>query len=666
MYCVKKLTEDLTWIGGNDRRLALFEGVYGVPDGVSYNSYFLDDEKTLVLDTVDKAVAGQFFENLAQLLGGRRLDYLVVNHMEPDHAATLSELVLRYPEVRIVSNAKSMAMIRQFFDFDIDSRALVVKEGDELSTGRHQLTFVMAPMVHWPEVMVTYDKTDKVLFSADAFGCFGALDGHIFADEVDFFAEYLDEARRYYCNIVGKYGPQVMSLLKKAAQLEIRLLCPLHGFVWRRGLGDFMEKYVQWASYQPEQAGVLIAYASVYGHTANAAHILASSLAERGWRVKMYDVSMTPSSYIVADCFRYSHLAFCSTTYNAGVFITMEELLRDVAAHNLQNRAIALMENGSWAATAGGLMRDILSPLKNITFIEPVLSLKSALKADQLEQVEALAAAICASPLPQAKPAAPAAAPLPIDESKIDPAALFKFSYGLFVLTAGQDGRDNGCIINTAMQLTAEPKRISIAVNKSNRTHDMIQADGRFNISFLTQAVPFEVFKHFGFQSGRDVDKFAACPWATGRSANGLPYLAENCNAFISGRVTDATDYGTHTLFVAEVTEAQVLSEEPSVTYAYYFAHIKPKPQPVAKEKKGYVCQICGYEHECEGELPVDFICPLCKHGAEDFIPIAPPPPKKQGYVCQICGYEYLGETLPADFICPLCKHGADDFIPIP
>ena len=667
MYCVKKITDDLTWIGGNDRRLALFEGVYGVPDGVSYNSYFIDDEKTVVMDTVDLAVADLFFENVDHMLAGRPLDYLVVDHMEPDHAATIEGLIMRHPEVTVVCNAKILTMIRQYFTVDIDSRVQVVKEGDVLSTGRHQLTFVMAPMVHWPEVMVTYDLTDKILFSADAFGTFGALNGHIFADEVDFFGEYLDEARRYYCNIVGKYGTQVMNLLKKAANLDLQLVCPLHGFVWRRGVGDFVEKYVKWASYQPEEEGVVIAYASVYGHTANVANILAAKLADRGMRVKMYDTSMTHSSYIVADCFKYSHLVFCSTTYNAGIFIAMEELLNDIAAHNLQNRTVAFIENGSWAPTSGGLMRETIGKLKNMNIINETLTIKSSLKEDQLAQLDAIVDAIApAKPAPAVPAAAPAAeAAAVIDESRIDASAMFKFSYGLFVLTAREGDKDNGCIINTAMQLTSDPKRISIAVNKNNYTHDMIMRTGKFNVSFLTESVPFSVFQRFGFQSGRDADKFAGCDHEPARSANGIRYIPNHTNAFISGSVYTTADYGTHTLFVADVTEAAVLSDEPSVTYAYYFDHIKPKKKPAIVEKKGYVCKICGYEYECEGELPDDFECPLCKHGKEDFEPIAPPPPKKKGFVCKICGYEYEGDTLPADFVCPICKHGADDFEPI-
>ena len=617
MYCTKKLTDDLVWVGGNDRRLAMFEGVYSVPTGVSYNSYLLTDDSTVLFDTVDKAVGKVFFENLAHALGGRKLDYVIIQHMEPDHSATLSELVLRYPEVTVVCNEKTRAMMEQFFSLDRSVKLHLVQERDTLSTGRHTLQFLMAPMVHWPEVMMTYDLTDHILFSADAFGTFGALNGAIFADEVDFMRDYLDEARRYYCNIVGKYGTQVQALLQKVSALEIEMICPLHGFVWRSNIGDYIEKYQRWSTYQPEDTGVMIAYASVYGNTENTAEIIASRLRDQGIRTVMFDVSVTPASEIVAAAFRWSHLLFASTTYNAGVFVSMDELLRDLAAHNIQNRTVAFVENGSWAATSGRLMREILSECRNMTFLNETVSLRSSLKPAQSADVDALVEALAAT-MPRRKPAAAAAAPAA--GGSMDPAAFFKLSYGLFVLTAREGEKDNGCIINTAQLLTDTPKRITIAVNKQNLTHDMILRTGVFNVSVLTEKVPFKVFQHFGFLSGRDTDKFAG--WEGPRSANGLCYLPEYTNALLSGRVISTADYGTHTLFVAEVTEARILSEEPSVTYSYYFQHIKPKPQPQAEQKKGFVCKICGYVYEGD-TLPEDFICPLCKHGAEDFEPLS-------------------------------------------
>ena len=350
MYCTKKISDDLTWVGADDRRLAMFEGVYSVPDGVSYNSYLLTDEKTVLFDTVDKAVAKTFFENVEHALGGRKLDYLVVQHMEPDHSATIEGLLLRHPETTVVCNDKIKKMIGQFFSAELESKVQTVKEGDTLETGRHTLTFVMAPMVHWPEVMVTYDTADKILFSADAFGTFGALNGAIFADEVDFERDFLDEARRYYTNIVGKYGTQVQALLKKASAIDIEMICPLHGFVWRSNLGDYIGKYAKWSAYQPEETGVMIAYASVYGNTENTANILACRLRDRGIKTVMYDVSVTPASEIVAASFKWSHLVFASTTYNAGIFVTMDELLRDLASHNLQNRTVAFIQNGCMGA----------------------------------------------------------------------------------------------------------------------------------------------------------------------------------------------------------------------------------------------------------------------------------------------------------------------------
>ncbi|MDY3239629.1 MAG: flavin reductase [Anaerovoracaceae bacterium] len=618
MHCTKKILDDLIWVGANDRRLAMFEGVYSVPDGVSYNSYLLLDDSTVLFDTVDKAVSDKFFQNLEYALGGRHLDFLVIQHMEPDHSATLAELLLRYPDVTIVCNEKIVAMIDQFFHLDISKKAFVVKEGTSMNTGRHNLQFVMAPMVHWPEVMVTYDSTDKILFSADAFGTFGALNGAIFADEVDFNHDYMDEARRYYTNIVGKYGMQVQALLKKAHGLDIKMICPLHGFVWRAGIEDYFDKYVKWSTYTPEENGVMIAYASVYGNTENTAEIISSRLREKGIHTVMYDVSVTPASEIVSAAFKWSHLIFASTTYNAGIFVSMEELLHDLASHNIQNRTVALVENGSWAPTSGSLMRGILSGCQNMTILDKTITLKSSLREDQLAEIDALVDAIAAT-VPKFERPAKAETGVEVTAGTIDNDAMFKFSYGLFVLTAKDGDKDNGCIINTAAQLTSKPNRINIAVNKANFTHDMIMKTGVFNISVLSEKAEFDTFKRFGFASGRDTDKFAGFEPYAERSANGLYYVTKGVNAFMSAKVIDAHDYGTHTLFIAEVTEAQILSPDPSVTYAYYFAHIKPKPQPkIEEEKTGWVCKICGYVYEGE-DLPADFICPLCKHGAEDF-----------------------------------------------
>lgn len=613
MYCVKKITDSLTWVGGNDRRLAMFEGVYSVPQGVSYNAYLLKDEINVLFDTVDKAVTGVFFENLEYALSGDTLDYVVIQHLEPDHSYSFRELLLRYPDVKVVCNKKSLEMIKQFFDIDVTDRAYVVEEGNALNTGKHELTFVMAPMVHWPEVMVTYDKTDKILFSADAFGTFGALNGAIFADEVDFFGDYMSEARRYYTNIVGKYGSQVQTLLKKAAALEINMICPLHGFVWRSRIGDYIDKYNKWSSYTPETEGVMIAYASVYGNTENTAEILSSKLRDKGIKTVMFDVSVTPASEIVSACFEYSHLVFASTTYNAGIFVSMEALLHDLTAHNIQNRTVAFIENGSWAATSGKLMKEIFASSKNITFIEETVSLKSSLKSEQLSDVDELVKAI-------AKTFEKPATENTESEKSINSKSMFKLSYGLYVLSANENGKDNGCIINTVTQVTSSPIAVTIAVNKNNHTCDMIQRTGKFNVSVLSESASFEIFKRFGFQSGRDVNKFDSFDKVK-RSENGIYYLTENVNAFMSAEVISSEDCGTHILFFARITEAAVLSDEKSATYQYYFDHIKPKPV-TTESRKGFVCKICGYIYEGDS-LPEDYVCPICKHGADDFEPLA-------------------------------------------
>ena len=397
MHNTKKITSDLTWVGANDRRLAMFEGVYPVPRGVSYNSYLLQDEKVVLFDTVDKAVHDRFIENITYALAGKAVDYLVVQHMEPDHSSAICDLAARFPNMKIVGNSKTVAFIKQFYDIDIDARAHIVAEGDTLNIGKRTLQFFMAPMVHWPEVMVTYDAADKILFSADAFGAFGALNGALFADEVDFDRDYMDEARRYYTNIVGKYGKQTEMLLNKAGGLDIQMICPLHGFVWRKNLQSFIEKYAQWAAYQPEEKGVMIAYASIYGHTENAAEILASNLRDRGVKAVMYDVSMIPASEILAATFRYSHLVFASATYNNGIFITMDELINDIVAHNLQNRVVGIIENGSWAPVSGGLIRQQLEKCKNMTFVEGPLTVLSSVKEAQLPDIANMADALAAS-----------------------------------------------------------------------------------------------------------------------------------------------------------------------------------------------------------------------------------------------------------------------------
>ena len=389
MYNIRNITKDLIYLGCSDRRLALFESAYPVKDGISYNSYLLKDEKTVLFDTVDKACAEQFYENLEAGLNGRKLDYVIVQHMEPDHCALLSEVVSKYPEVKIVCTVKTVAMIKQFFNFDIDSRVQVVKEGDILNTGSHKLQFIMAPMVHWPEVMVTYDKTAKILFSADAFGSFGAINGNLYDDEVNWECDYLSEARRYYTNIVGKYGIHVQMLLKKAAGLDINMICPLHGLIIRKNIGLFVEKYDKWSTYTPEENSVLIAYSSVYGGTENAVNLLAAKLADKGVKnIKMFDVSMTHPSFVLAEAFKYSHIVLATTTYNAGIFESMDAFLRILETHNLQNRKYVLIQNGSWAPTCGKQMREILEKIKGSEILDDAICIKSTMKNEQFVQMD--------------------------------------------------------------------------------------------------------------------------------------------------------------------------------------------------------------------------------------------------------------------------------------
>lgn len=391
MYCTRKIAEHIEWVGGNDRRLALFENLFPIPRGVAYNAYLILDEKTALLDTVDSSIARQFFENITHGLQGRPLDYLVVNHMEPDHCANIEELMLRYPDMKIVGNLKTIQLIQQFYGVDLDGRTLIVKENDELSLGRHTLQFVLAPMVHWPEVMMTYEKTEKILFSADAFGSFGALNGAIFNDELNFERDWLADSRRYYSNIVGKYGPQVQAALKKAAALDIRMLCPLHGPIWRTDLSYLLGKYDLWSRYEPEDQAVAIFYGSMYGDTENAVNVLAASLADAGIRdISVYDVSSTHVSQLVSESFRCSHLVFAAPTYNNGLYPAMETALQDMKALNLQNRTVGIIENGSWAPQAGKVMRSILGEMKNMRVLENGVTVKSSVKDEQIPALMSL------------------------------------------------------------------------------------------------------------------------------------------------------------------------------------------------------------------------------------------------------------------------------------
>ena len=689
MHCVTAIGRDIFYVGASDRRLALFENVYPIPDGVSYNSYLINDEKTVLLDTVDKSVSERFFENIDFVLSGKPLDYVIINHMEPDHAATLGELVMRYPGVKIVGTSKTQRLIKQFFNkIDVEKAFLSVDESYSLDTGCHKLNFVYAPMVHWPEVMVTYDSTTGTLFSADAFGTFGALDGSIFADDISIDNSFLSEARRYYTNIVGKYGSSVVSLLKKASALDIKTVCPLHGPIFRKDIGLMIDKYMHWATYTSEDSAVLIPYGTIYNNTENAACILANELAKLGITdVKLFDVSKTHHSYIVSEAFRCSHIVFASATYNNGIFSGMEYLLRDLAEHNLSFRKVAVIENGSWNPKSGEKIKKLLSEMNGITILQNNVSFYSSPDEETCDKLKKLAKEIFDSIRSEKSSASSAS-----NKGNIEKEALFKLSYGLFVLSSSCNGRDNGCIINTAMQITDTPCRIAIALNKNNYTHDIISESGVFNISVISRKAGFDIFKKFGFVSGRDTDKFSDCSDKK-RSSNGVFYLTEGINAYLSASVISSVDCGTHTLFTADVTEAKVLDKEASATYEYYFSDIKPKSgintsQDSKKSQKakikGYICRICGFIYEGD-TLPDDFICPICNHTADDFEPIYESDDdsdygknnddekntsesgkkEEKKYLCSICGYVHSASELPDDFKCPACGASADMFVPV-
>jgi len=590
------ISNTIRYIGVSDREIDLFEGQYAVPNGMSYNSYLLIDEKTAVFDTVDARFTRAWLQNIRGELGMRAPDYLIVQHMEPDHSAGIALFAREYPQAKIVATAKAFAMMNNFFGSDFAGRQVVVGEGDTLSLGRRTLTFVTAPMVHWPEVMVTYDSGEKVLFSADAFGKFGTPD----ADE-----PWEDEARRYYIGIVGKYGAQVQNLLKKAAGLDIRTICPLHGPVLKENPGHYLGLYDLWSSYRPEEAGVVIAYTSVYGHTRAAVELLAGKLKENGAeRVVVHDLARCDMARAVADSFRYDRLVLATTTYNADIFPYMREFIHHLTERNFANRTVALVENGSWAPQAAGVMREMLSGCKNLTFASTAVRILSALNGESTGKLEALADELCA------KPAA--------SGEKVDLTALFKLGYGLYVVTSHDTQKDNGLIVNTVTQVTNTPNRLAVTINKANYSYQVIRQTGKLNVSCLSVDAPFAVFQQFGFRSGRNVDKFAG--EQPSRSENGLAYLdARFSNAYLSLEVEQVVDLDTHGMFICAVSEAKVLSSRPTMTYTYYQENVKPKPQ--AEGKKGFVCKICGYIHEGD-TLPEDIVCPLCKHGAADFEPI--------------------------------------------
>ena len=593
------ITDDIRYIGVNDHEVDLFEGQYIVPNGMAYNSYIIMDEKVAVMDTVDANFTHQWLDNIQNVVAGRRPDYLVVQHMEPDHSANIVSFIKAYPDAKIVSSAKAFAMMKNFFGTDFADKQIVVGEGDTLSLGKHTLTFVTAPMVHWPEVIVTYDSYDKVLFSADGFGKFGALD----VEE-----EWACEARRYYIGIVGKYGAQVQALLKKAAGLDIKTICPLHGPVLTENLEYYIGLYNTWSSYQPETEGIVIAYTSVYGNTKRAVMQLAEKLKANGCpKVVVNDLARCDMAEAVEDAFRYSKLVLATTTYNAEIFPFMHQFITHLTERNFQNRTVAFIENGSWAPLAAKVMKGMLEKSKNITYTDTTVRILSALNEESTAQLDALADELCREYLAQQDSTA----------NKNDLTALFNIGYGLYVVTSNDGKKDNGLIVNTITQVTNTPNRIAVTINKENYSHHVIKQTGIMNVNCLTVDAPFAVFEKFGFVSGRNVDKFAECEPL--RSDNGLVFLPRYINSFMSLKVEQYVDLGTHGMFICEITEARVISNAESMTYSYYHSNVKPKPD--TEGKKGYVCKICGYVYEGD-ELPEDIVCPLCKHGAADFEPI--------------------------------------------
>ena len=594
------ITNDIKYAGVNDHNVDLFEGQYIVPNGMAYNSYVILDEKVAVMDTVERHFKHEWLNNLEDVLDGRKPDYLIVQHMEPDHSANIMSFMENYPDAVIVSSAKAFTMMGNFFGTQFEDRRIVVKEGDTLALGEHTLAFVAAPMVHWPEVIMTYDTKDKVLFSADGFGKFGALD----VEE-----DWACEARRYYIGIVGKYGAQVQAVLKKAAKLDIQTICPLHGPVLSENLGYYIDLYNTWSSYGVESDGIMIAYTSVYGNTKKAVEILAEKLRMKGCpKVVVSDLAREDMAECVEDAFRYGRIVFATTTYNADIFPFMREFIEHLTERNFQNRTVAFIENGSWAPMAAKTMKKMLEGCKNLTYADTTVKITSALNAESSEQLEKLADELCQDYLAQHDETA----------NKNDMTALFNIGYGLYVITSNDGKKDNGLIVNTVTQVTNSPNRIAVCINKQNYSHHVIQQTGIMNVNCLSVDAPFSVFENFGFQSGRTADKFANCTPL--HSDNGLVFLPKYINSFMSLKVEQYIDMDTHGMFICSITEARVLSDRETMTYTYYQNNVKPKPQ--TDGKKGWVCKICGYVYEGE-ELPEDFICPLCKHGAADFEPIS-------------------------------------------
>ncbi len=592
------VTNDIKYVGVNDHQVDLFEGQYIVENGMAYNSYVILDDKIAVMDTVDAHFTHEWMDNIENVCGSRRPDYLIIQHMEPDHAGSIDSFMKAYKDTTIVSSAKAFTMMQQFFGTDYADRQIVVGEGSTLELGKHTLAFVAAPMVHWPEVIVTYDTCDKVLFSADGFGKFGALD----VEE-----EWDCEARRYFIGIVGKYGAQVQALLKKAAGLDIQVICPTHGPVLKENLGHYLNLYDTWSSYSVESEGIVIAYTSIYGHTKKAVDLLAEKLQAKGCpKVVVHDLARCDMAEAVEDAFRYGKLVLATTTYNAGIFPFMHTFINHLTERNFQNRTVALVENGSWAPLAAKVMKEMFKDSKNLQFTNTTVRIKSALNEDSRAQLDSLADELCVEYVAQRSETA----------DKNNMSALFNIGYGLYVVTSNDGKKDNGLIVNTVTQLTNTPNRVAVAINKENYSHHVIKQTGIMNVNCLSVKAPFKVFQKFGFQSGRSVDKFEGCACTPLRSDNGLVFMPKYINSFLSLKVEQYLDFDTHGLFVCSVTEARVINSDETMTYTYYQNNVKPRPE--TEGKTGWVCKICGFIYEGD-ELPEDYICPLCKHGVADF-----------------------------------------------
>ena len=615
------ISKDIFYVGVNDHDVNLFEGQYAVPNGMAYNSYVIADEKAAVMDTVDIRFGDKWFENIRTVLNGRSPEYLIIQHMEPDHSANIENFLKAYPNAEVISNAKAFTMMEQFFGAGVAPRRITVSNGDSISLGRHSLTFVFAPMVHWPEVMVTYDSLDKVLFSADGFGKFGAND-------VEDPKGWLPEARRYYIGIVGKYGAQVQSLLKAASGLDIQTICPTHGPVLStnvnfhlsnintnpgtahglrlsENLSEYLSAYDKWSSYTPEEEGITIAYTSVYGHTREAVKELAELLIRKGCKnIGIYDLARSDMSEAVENAFRFNKLVLATTTYNAECYPFMRTFIEHLTERNFQNRTVGFIENGTWAPMAKAVMKDLLKDSKDIKYLDTEVTIKSALNGDSRSALMKMADELMSNVLDKGI-------------EKDDPAALFRIGYGLYVVTSNDGSKDNGLICNSVTQLTDSPARVAVNINKKNYSHDIIRKGCKLNVNCLSVDAPFAIFERFGFHSGRDSDKFSG--FSFDRSSNGLAVLKEYINACLSLEVEQYVDLGTHGMFICKVVESRVKSDKETMTYNYYQQNVKPKPQP--NGKKGYVCSVCGYVYEGES-LPDDFVCPICKHGAKDFEPL--------------------------------------------